>query len=96
MYCNEANIFNLSRGPDRGRDQIWGGAANRSQCLKTERAIRWAKVSLPVRGAVDRRACNYSEIDRRRLASRLRHLRRHAGVILSWGPQERRNPGTRV
>src|ERR1700722_8692996 len=54
------------------------------------------EISLPVRGAVDRRAYHYSETDRRRLASNLWRLRRHRGVILSGGPQERRNHRTRV
>src|ERR1700722_5957404 len=49
------------------------------QNLSRARNSLGSKVSLPVRGAVHRQGETHS----RRLASRLRHLRRHRGVILS-------------
>ena len=60
-------------------DQICGAALTGRSVSKLEPSAEFtaAKVSLAVREAVHRPARHYGETHSRRLASRLRHLRRH-------------------
>jgi hypothetical protein len=78
------------------RPDMWRSANRRVLKLEPSAEFAGAKSIFTCSRASSSAPRHHGETHSRRSASRLRHLRRHRGLILIGGSQERRNHGTRV